>query len=292
MYENELNKEKIMFFSSNSINKNEELMAFALYNLFYNSIKYSLDNNSILDKYHELMIKYLDKYNNKLSKNNIKLNSKEYMLGYIKELKDWDFPKLNEEYKNDINNIIDSLKWVNNINNKLISFSDKVDIVTIINDYFINARILFGNFVKEDKADKMYNDYRITILSFNEGIDYDEFSNDIFIKILNEISRDFINNKINEKEIDLNNINDDSLNEIYNSFDNNGKKILIYLISYTFTNYSNIPLESYFNPDRLSNELGLSKFKTKLVMYKFINNWINLIKKEESIYVKKIKKSK
>ena len=266
----DLEKENGTIFCNTNLKKNDELMTIALYHILLNLILYSHCETDEIEKInfiHKTLKDTLAKYSQE--KIDTELDFKNFILGFLKKF-DNNCPFINEinEFASNIDIIINDLSWVNKINNKMLSFESKANIVEIVNNILIKANYLYEDIIRDEKVESVKKGLETTIISFAIGIEYDNFSKEKFINMIKRLCKDYTKIKLNEKEIELNNSNY-IITTAYNSLDETGKKILSnILIPHIIADLKITDMEK-----EIKEEFGFSNIKTQIELYTFKKKW-------------------
>jgi len=265
-----LEKENGTIFCNANLKKNDELMTIALYHILLNLILYSNCETDDIEKInfiHKILKDTLTKYSQE--KSDTELDFKNFILGFLKKF-DNNCPFINEinEFEANIDTIINDLAWVNKINNKILSFETKANIVEIVNNILIKTNYLYEDLIRDEKVEDIKKDLETTIISFATGIEYDNFSKENFTNMIKRLCKDYTKIKLNEKEIDLNNSNY-IIKTAYCSLDEIGKKILSnILIPHIIADLKITDMKK-----EVKEEFGFSDIRTQIELYMFKNKW-------------------
>ena len=270
---NNVEKEKSLIYTTRNIKNKDELMIYSLYLVLYNSVLYSLIDNSILEKCCSEIKDKLYKYCIKISNGDEEVDFYNFMLGYLNELKNSIVDDFAIDYIEKYDVIIKNLDWVNDINNKVMSFDNKANVVKKLSKHFINFNFLISDIIEEPEDIK--DEFQQVTLGLIKDFAYDNFDISLFETKLKEITRDYIIYKREKKEIDFNELASSGLKSVYDLFRDSEKKVLDYIIIYTMAGISFYRDEKEFVIEKLSEELNCSKFKTNLIFNKFIRKWHN-----------------
>lgn len=289
-YIDDVEKEITTIYLCDKIEKNGQLILFALYHSFYNYIAYSIEDNVFADNCHGILKEELLKYCRNIT-NNKKLNYRDFIIGYLNTLKNTLLDDYAYYFLGEIDSIIHELTWVDKINKRELSFDTKTKLVMIINNIINNINYHFENVMGEEKSKSIKNDYKDTLIYAISNFEVENYSLRKFIFSLKMLTKYYIKEKVDNNEIDLNSINDEELNGIYSYFNDEEKVVLKTILIHIICD---IPAED-FEQDmllaELSEELGMSVIKTKKVVNSFAKKWARFTKSvsKENNNCKKLK---
>lgn len=314
-YEYNLDKESSIIYTNMNLKKNDELMTFFLYKKFvkelfdllvdlcdcgvfytFSFLRYHFPRIS-----HDILKENLSKYSYIVSSDTKKMDCKEFMFGYLDYINNnhcldeiIDIGEFIQGYKDEVNNNINKYDIVNVVNKKTVSFSDKTNILVMFDDYLKNISNFIYELLDFEKAYEFIIDLKNTIINYIIDMDTENFFLGTFDSKLKDISFNFILEKIDCGELDLNKVCSGPFYDIYSYFDEYGKVVFKNLIPYIITN-SEVNDANYVKiREKVNEELKLSKFKLNLEMNRFFRNYKKLRKtyfsEDEEKNIKKLKK--
>lgn len=281
---NDYKKEIILIYSASNLLEKDRLAVLFLYHIFLINLEYLINDEDVSENYKELLKDELVKYCNKYSLSDDKVNYNEFMNGYLndlenrKEVKDIvEFNQFVEDYKIRQEEILSSNNWINIVNSKNISFSDKSNIVLNITSLLFSNCNLYEELNGTEVASALEEDLVITISAFLSEIDYDTLSMDVFLRKLNDLVRDFNKGMLELGRINFDDTKDDTINYLMANFNEREKIIFKTFLLY---HISGIDIKEIFSRLEMeidiANILGVSSFKSGMILNKFNKKYAKL----------------
>lgn len=277
-YIDNLEKESTTIYLTDNLNKKDRLMTFALYHSFYNYIAYSLEDSILANNVHRILKESLTEYCNNIQ-NEEESNPKKFIIGYLYLLKNTMLDDYSYCFLAELDSIIEELKWVNDIDKKILSFDTKTKIVMILNNIITNTNYSLEGMVGEPKVENIKKQYKKRIINYTKNEEIENYSLDDFITSLKVLTKDFVKDKIKNNEISINTFVDEELIDLYDYFTKDEQTVLTFTLIHIV---SDIPVEVLSQEKllkELSEDLGKSKIKTKITIYKFMKKWAKYINK-------------